>query len=234
MTDNQRIHFILKSIQDIGLPIGATYLSKKHDIPPATIGRTLAVLEEQGLIKKISNKGRVITDKGRNYLIQEEVRNAKAKNANKLVQLVSKADKNTLLEILQTRKLLEGHTAELACHNAEDSEIDELEHLMLEYLHLIRSGELGSHIDLEIHLTIAKMSRNRTIYQILKIMLTGDNVYTKFSFVSDKLKHIQVKQHDAIIQAIRERSPEKARKSMEMHLEQVIDDLEKYFLDDAE
>lgn len=227
--DNKKNDLILESMRKVGLPVGATFLSKQHALPPATIGRILFNLEQQGLIEKMSNKGRIVTQKGRDYLLEAETHRENVKNASRLAQLATKNDKNTLLEILQIRKLLEGYTAELACANAKDSDIENLERLMLEHLHLIRSGELGSCIDLEIHLTIAEISGNKTLHQILKVMLTGDNVYTKFSFVSDKVKHTQIKQHDAIIQAIRDRAPERARTAMETHLSQVMSDLENYY-----
>ena len=68
MIDKQKSLTILKSVQDAGIPIGATYLSKELSIPPASIGRILTELEDEKLIEKVSNKGRVLTDKGRQFL----------------------------------------------------------------------------------------------------------------------------------------------------------------------
>lgn len=222
---------ILKAINEIGLPVGATYLSKRLLVPPATIGRSLAELDEAGLIKKISNKGRLLTDKGKEFLAREELEKEKEQDASRLVQLITKADKGTMLEILQTRKLLERYTVELACSNATESELNELERLVLEHIHVVRQGGLGSEQDLAIHLAIAKISHNKTIYQILKLMLMEGNVYTKFSHVSDSMKHTQVKQHDAIIQAIQERSVEKAKLALEVHLDQIMEDVLEFFQD---
>ena len=233
MIDKQKSLTILKSVQDAGIPIGATYLSKELSIPPASIGRILTELEDEKLIEKVSNKGRVLTDKGRQFLTHAATVKAKEENATGLVKLIVSADKTTLMEILQIRKLLEGYTIQLACKNATEEEINRLERLMLEHLHLIRNGELGNQIDLEIHLAIADISRNKTLSQLLKIMLTGDNVYTKFSYVSDSIKHTQIKQHDTIIQAIREHDPDKGKIAMETHLDQVMNDLAKYFHEDG-
>jgi len=229
MVDYEKTSEILKMISETGLPVGAAYLSKQLSIPSATVGRLLAELDREGLVKKVSNKGRLITGKGERFLWEKELEKQKEQNANQLVQLITKSDKATMLEILQTRKLLEGYTVELACKNATESELNELEHLMLEHLHTVRQGGLGSQQDLEIHLTIAKVSRNQTIYQILKLMLMEGNVYTKFSYVSDNMKHTQVKQHDKIIQAIQERSVDRAKAALETHLDQIIEDVEEYF-----
>ena len=230
--DHQRTSTILHAMQEASFPVGASFLSKKLQIPPATIGRCMSELEQNGLISKISNKGRILSPEGIAFLEHEEQEQQKEKNAAELILLTKRADKRTLMEILQTRKLLEGYTARLAASNATEDEIAELERLMLEHLHQINRGQLGSQIDLQIHLTISRIAKNRTIFQILQIMLTEDNVYTNFSSVADPVKHRQIKQHDAIIRAIREHNPSEAESAMELHLDQVMQDLEQYFSSD--
>lgn len=229
MRDTQKEILILNAVQSAGLPVGASYLGQELALAPATVGRILTNLDEQGLLKKVSNKGRILTKKGQDFLTRETAREEKKESATKLACFAAESDKNTLLEILQVRKLLEVYTAKQACINATEDEILELERLLLEHLQEIRSGGLGSSTDLEIHLAIARASKVQTIYQILKIILSADNTYAKFSYVSDQLKHIQVKQHDSIIQAVRERDTEKARIAMETHLTQIMADVEQYY-----
>lgn len=137
------------------------------------------------------------------------------------------------MEVLQVRKLLEIYTARQACLNATEAEFMELERLMLEHLQEIRSGGLGSNTDFQIHLAIARASKVKTIYQILKLILSSDNVYAKFSYVSDHMKNTQVKQHDSIIQAICRRDPDKAGEFMELHLNQIMDDVKQYYQEPA-
>lgn len=229
MKNQEKDLLILKTIQNAGLPVGASYLSQQLNLAPATIGRILTDLEDQDLLSKVSNKGRILTQKGNDYLLQEELKEEKAQTASKLANFVTDADKQTLLEVLQVRKLLEGYSAAQACVNATDDEILELERLMLEHLQEIRSGGLGSNTDFRIHLAIARASKVETIYQILKLILSADNAYAKFSYVSDHVKNTQIKQHDSIIQAIRERDPEKAKEAMEIHLTQIMNDVEQYY-----
>lgn len=227
-TTNREIS-ILKSIQNVGIPVGASYLSRQLNIAPATIGRILTDLENQGFLSKVSNKGRVLTQSGTDFLQQEDLREQKAETAERLAVFVTEADKQTLLEVLQVRKLLEGYTARQACQNATEEELLEMERLMLEHLQEIRSGGVGSKTDFRIHLAIAKASKIETIYQILKLILSSDNAYAKFSYVSGHVKNTQIKQHDSIIQAIQERNPEKAEKAMETHLDQIMKDVEQYY-----
>lgn len=230
---DQRTILVLKTIREAELPVGASWLSRKLSIPSATIGRILSDLDKKGFLTKVSNKGRILTEKGNSFLKQAEYAEEKEATARELADFVTESDKSVLLEILQVRKLLEVYAAGEAAIHATDEEIQELEQLMLEHLHEIRSGSLGSDTDFQIHLAIARVSGVQTIQQILKIILTTDNVYTKFSYVSDHLKHTQIKQHDEIIEAIRAHDREQARSAMEHHLNQIIDDVKRYYNSDS-
>lgn len=69
-----------------------------------------------------------------------------------------------------------------------------------------------------------------TYHQVkLKLILSSNNVYAKFAYVSDHLKNAQIKQHDSIIQAIHDHDPEAAGKAMEAHLDQIMDDVRQYY-----
>ena len=91
----------------------------------------------------------------------------------------------------------------------------------------------GSNTDFQIHLAIARASKVKTIYQILKLILSSDNVYAKFSYVSDHMKNTQVKQHESLIQAFCRRDPDKAGEFMELHLNQIMDDVKQYYQEPA-
>lgn len=229
MIDQAKKKMVLQSVQEAGLPVGASYLSQKVDLPPATIGRVLAQLEEEELVTKVSNKGRVLTCKGEHVLRQEELAEERQKTAGELAEIAAKSDRDSLIEILQVRRRLEVYTAEQACLHATEEEIVNLETLVLAHIHEVRAGGLGSDADFEIHLAIARASRVNTIYQILKLILSKDNAYTMFSYVSDQLKNAQIKQHDTIIQAIRDRDPERAGKEMDSHLLQIMEDVKRYY-----
>lgn len=104
---------------------------------------------------------------------------------------------------------------------------------MLEYLVEMRHDGLGKEQNLQLHLMIAKISNNQTIYQILNLLLTNENAYTKFSSASmlDR-KHEQLKRHENILSAIKPRDVKAARLAMEQHINQVISDIQNYWLQD--
>ena len=50
-------------------------LCSKIDTSQANIGRILHLLEERGLVEKVSNKGRVLTEEGKNHFqrLQQDI-----------------------------------------------------------------------------------------------------------------------------------------------------------------
>jgi len=230
MKNDQEAFQIMTAIKEAGTPVGATYLTTVVSVPPATIGRIMQKMEKDGLLAKVSNKGRVLTDKGIAFLEENEKRETKLKTAGKLINILESGSKAHLLEVLDIRKYLEGRSASLAAANAAEEQLHQLDEIMLEYLVEIRHGGLGSEQDLQLHLTIAKMSGNYTIYQILKLLLTNENAYTKFSSASiNQVRHTQLQNHENIVNAIKAHEPDKARYAMEHHLDQVIKDVKEYF-----
>ena len=155
------------------------------------------------------------------YMEQEK----KIETAHKLIRRVGNASKEDLIEIIEIRKLLETKTAELACYNATDKEINELKGVLMEYLQSIYKGELGNEQDRRIHLKIAELSRNKTLSNILDLILTTDNSYTTFAVVTRSLEVDITKWHTDIVEAIADRNPELAGNNMLKHLSLLEDGL---------
>lgn len=230
MKYNHEIIKMLSAIKEAKGPVGATYLAKVLPIPLATVGRILQKLEQDGMLIKVSNKGRCLTEQGEAYLVAHGKREEKLHSANNLIQMATEGSKGQLLEILEVRRLLEGRAAELAAQNTTKEQLKELDQIMLEYLVEMRHDGLGKEQNLQLHLMIAKISNNQTIYQILNLLLTNENAYTKFSSASmlDR-KHEQLELHENILSAIKQRDPKAARLAMEQHIDQVINDIQNYW-----
>lgn len=230
MEYNREVTQVLSAIKEAGGPVGATYLATVLPIPPATIGRMMQKLEQEGMLIKVSNKGRQLTDQGAAYLAAHEQREEKLHTANKLIHMVEGSSQTQLLEVLEIRRFLEGRSAELAAQNATPEQIKELDNIMLEYLVEMRHDGLGNEQNLRLHLNVAKISGNRTIYQILNLLLTNENAYTKFSSASMlDIKHEQLEHHENIVSAIKNHDGKGAKLAMERHIDQVISDILNYW-----
>lgn len=212
---------LLTAIKEAEAPIGAMFLSRKLDIPPATIGRMLKEAEDRGYLVSVSNKGRQLSAEGEAYLQDITLLDTKRLAANKLIQSTMRASSEYVLEVLQIRKLIEPYSAMMACEYATDEQLNELELLLLEHTLVVKGGGLGSDQDLRIHLAIAKCTGNVTLYHILELLLTENDVYTTLATIPSAAKRSQIVSHDALIHAILARNKEGAKLAMEAHLEQL-------------
>lgn len=218
---------LFEAIKEAQIPVGATYLSDVLKIPQATIGRALRKAEQEKFVEQVGNKGRRLTDKGFDYIDKQRVLQIKKTAARSLIDLSSTGSKERLLEVLHVRLILETDAVELACKNATENDFAELDKNLLEYIREIRYGGGAKEQDLKIHLMIAKISGNSVIWQILKLILTEDDAYTRFSLIADNLgnANICLDQHEEIVQAIKARDANGAKKAMEKHLTKVINDI---------
>jgi len=216
---------ILELIKDSPTPLGAAYLSKQTGIPPATVGRMLAKMEKQNLVEKVSNRGRQITLTGEKYLNSLSFQTQSLDAASELIELMQDDSKERLQEVLYVRKLLEPKAAEIATMNATESDISTLEDILLDYAYEVKHGMPDSESDMNLHLYIAKMSGNMTIYHILKLIFQDDNTYSLLTAATSLPFETRLQQHRDIINAIKERQPLQASAMMEKHLEIVMQNL---------
>lgn len=213
---------LLYTIRDARQPVGATYLAEKLHIPQTSIGRILLQLEKDGLLTKMSNKGRCLTADGLKYLEQQKNQAFKMGAVENLLNSVESTSQKRLIEILEIRKLLEGQAAMEACKNATDSQLAELNESLEEYKSAIALGSIGNEEDMALHLTIARVSGNLAMYQILKIILTQENGYIKISEKMPGLNHAAADEHTQIINAILHRNAREAQLAMVHHLDSLI------------
>ncbi len=220
---------IISTLQEMGCsqtPVGAIYLGEKLDIPQATVGRILFHLEKKNYVRKVGNKGRVLTPQGMDFLKNHELQTSRIQSVNNLANLYTGGiSEEKFLEVLEVRMLLEVKTAERACVYGTDFEMIALEKCLLEWKLALHEGKLGSEQDLGLHLLIAEMANNSTLYSMCKLLLTKDDVYAGFSAKIEQLSMVQTEQHEAIVRTIIARDPEKARDAMYSHLKSIYENI---------
>lgn len=216
---------ILRAIDEKTEPVGAIYLSETLDIPSATIGRMLSELERNGFLEKRSNKGRVLTEKGRKYLDEKLKMSLKISAAHSIINIGSDSDTSSLKDVLELRKLIEGYAAMKCAQNCTQKEISELENLNQVYIDEIKNSETGSAADLKLHLKIAELSGNSALKNMLRLLLTDNESYESFSNAAFYRNRLYLNEHDNIISAIKNKDPKSAKKEMEKHLERVTQNI---------
>lgn len=225
---NEREIEVLLEIQQSKIPIGAGYLSSQLNIPLGSMGKILQELEKSGLIQKESNKGRILSSKGADFLNNYMLHKEKIKSAETLIDLTTNFSKQRLIEIVEVRTLLECKALEYACRNITEDQLKEVEEILLDNTYEVKKGLVAETTDLKLHLTLAKYSGNATIYQILKLILTQDNCFSRLSDVRGSETDFLIQQHQLIVQMVKERKPEKACEAMQRHMNQLIKEIKEY------
>lgn len=227
---NELIYTLLSEFYNHPDPVGASTLKDILNMSQTSIGRALAYLENDGFLEKISNKGRIITPKGRAWYESETERLDKQSIADELIRNQINASRDKLKETIFIRKLLEPQAIKLACRNATDKDLEGVEQLINKYIDHLSKGQEANNIDLKIHLKIAELSGNKTLFMLLKLLLTEDNTYVDFSnFALSTLKaqtNVTLN-HTGILNALISRNSQAASEAMLKHLETIEDSLDK-------
>lgn len=228
MTDKNDLILLLKAIDKADGPVGASTLYRTLMASQATIGRQLVYLEKKGYLRKVSNKGRVLTPEGLNFLRLEDINYSKNKLAKELVNLSIDRDDGTLLEIIRIRELLEPYAAAGAAERANEQDIYNLENLAFMHRYSLSQGLAGTEENLNFHLEIARINNNRTLLLTLELLLLANEAYVEFSKAGESKRELQITHHFRILNAIREHDPIRARSAMLEHLEHVAQDVEQF------
>ena len=119
---------LLSEIQKQKEPLGSwslnALLAKQGVcVSTATIGRYLKVMDSDGLTIRKSNQGRIITEKGENWLqsITEHLARAEVHDEASIGLRVN--EYTDLLDLIQARKTIEMETVRLAAVNATQDEL---------------------------------------------------------------------------------------------------------------
>jgi len=226
MTDKNNLVLLLKEINKASGPVGASTLSQNLFCSQATVGRQLDLLEKKGYLRKVSNKGRILTPEGLNFLKLEDINFSKSMLAKELVNLSIDQGVDTLFEIIRIRELLEPYAAAGAAERANERDIFNLENIAFAHRYRLSQGRSGNEENLNFHLEIARINNNHTLQKTLELLLTANKAYVEFSKAGEAQHDLQVKHHFCILNAIRDRDASGARKAMLEHLEDVARDVE--------
>lgn len=229
---------ILEGIARTGVPIGQGALSlliRKQGISTSTptVGRKLQELEDAGLVRKVSVEGRVITDSGLQVLGELKADAQLRESAERLLETLKRDDKSYIFDLLRSRMIIESETAALAAQKATITQIRLMESIVSSQAKKIAEGELGVEEDVSFHSEIAQSSGNLILHSLVGVLRN----HQRYNLIITSMRAVVgtklVVEHTAILDAIKARSPESARDAMRSHLESLINDLNKYWVNRA-
>lgn len=195
-------------------------LAGQLNVSRASVREALSALEMMGLLEIRSGEGTFIKKINIDSVVTP-------------LTWVLSMEKDTVLELLEVRKMIEGQAVALATRRAKPEDLRELEdalHLM--YVDL-QTGQLGEDADHRFHYAIAKASQNKILLRLMNAISDTMHQTLKTSRIrlyegKDAPERLY-QEHSLVFDAILKQDSEQARRIMLEHLDGVEDKLLKYY-----
>lgn len=125
-----------------------------------------------------------------------------------------------LHQVAEARLILETEIAALAAERSEPADLDRLEQLLKEMSRSLAGGGRDyAALDVEFHLAIAKSCKNDLLHGLLSPIRDMMREFIAKSQELPGIKQSAQEHHTKILEALRKRNPEKARRAMRAHLQ---------------
>jgi len=184
-------------------------LAEKLSISRGSLREAFRVLESRGFIKSKPGGGRYIREIRKN--VHNDTEN-----------IILSLEKSSILELLEAREMFEVKIAEIAAQRATVEDIKSIE----EALNKMNEedglkDDKKTESDTEFHLAIASASHNFVFVNIIKLHLDLlRNTREKTQQIPGRREE-RWREHQAILQAIKEHDGKKAGKAMLKHLRNI-------------
>ena len=203
-------------LQDMGIQLST-----------ATAGRYLKELDTDGYTNKISNKGRVLTEKGTERLEALDMTVTSSIMHKNVQESVIGSEYKDLIDIYAVRIGIENEAVKLCCRYATDEELANIEKLVLEYEQLAEKGEDFMDASLDFHVSIARATRNKFMESFLTMLIFEQKrieLGLKKLTTRDEGKLFS-SQHADIYKSICRRDEKKAVELMQDHFKSIMDSM---------
>jgi GntR family transcriptional repressor for pyruvate dehydrogenase complex len=128
---------------------------------------------------------------------------------------------STYVELFEARKILEAGVAELAAEAITDEQIGELEASLERAQEALDDPEAFLEIDLDLHGRILEATGNKILALFMRSISQLSILSRRRTAEHLDVRRQTVKDHRAIVQALKSRQPAAARKAMLDHLSHV-------------
>ncbi len=188
-------------------------LTKKLEVSRSSVREAVRILEATGLVTVKHGKGIFISDSMKQEM---EAFSNWLKN-----------NETALLEHFDVRLIIDPKAAAAAAKNADADEIEKMEEVCSDFLRKTQQNNTAGLIkcDEEFHRLLAKSTKNKTLYFVMKTMTNSlSEGWISSLHVPGRIEKT-VGEHQAILDAIKNGEPEKAEQAMIAHLNNAIEDI---------
>lgn len=141
-------------------------------------------------------------------------------------------ERNPGAQMMEVRRVLETESAALAALRADENKLRKIRQ-SLDNMRSAASTQLAVEYDLKFHFAIAEATQNSILLRIMNTV--ADLMHHTFRsdredlFANHRQACIILSEHEAIYEAIRERNPQKAKKKMLEHINNIEKGIEQSF-----
>jgi GntR family transcriptional regulator, transcriptional repressor for pyruvate dehydrogenase complex len=183
-------------------------LAETFKVSRTSVREALRALETQGLIVSRTGAGNFVADLPVESLIGP------------LARLLID-EKKALADVFEMRKLIEPHIAALAAERASRKDIAQLKRIVAKQSEAVRRGETGVDADAELHLCISRATQNQALQKLVFGLMEMLSRSREESLQTNERRKSSIDTHRKIVAAIEKHDRIKARKEMQLHIEQV-------------
>lgn len=195
-------------------------LAEKLGVSRSALREALTALDSMGLIE--------ITPGGGAYIKEISI-----ESLAEPVAAIMLKERESVLDLLEARKILEVEIVKLAAQRASKSDLNQIWEAANEMKEDIKNNRDADESDVNFHLSIARASQNSVLYNLMS-MLSGlmKEAYgpSRKELILDPEKtQIWCEQNQAIFEAIKNNDPDKASQIIREHLQLAEDKLRELF-----
>lgn len=175
-------------------------IAKEYEVSRTPVREAMRQLELEGLVSSIPNKG----------------------------TYVNRMDKKDVQDIYAIRSLLEGLCARWAAENATEAQIEAMEEVMVMARYHCSKGNDSQvcECDSRFHEMLYRASNSRMLDHLLKDFHEYLQIVRRYSLENGDRAKQSVKEHEAIVEAIRAKDPGKAEQLASAHIQNTVKNLE--------
>jgi GntR family transcriptional repressor for pyruvate dehydrogenase complex len=182
-------------------------LSEKFGVGRGHVREAIKKLEFYGILKTEPQSGTTVSSIGVRAL-------------EGLFSNVLNLEKEDFASLMDTRDLLEKHSARLAAERATDEEIAGIVQAHEDFLAQVKQGNDGLEEDLLFHLRIAESSHSSVLCSLISLMTPEILTLTRdLQVFGGERSRKALEEHDAVLKALTSRDPDAAEGAMEHHME---------------
>lgn len=132
-------------------------------------------------------------------------------------------EKESVMEVIEARKLVETGIAALAAERALPEDYWRIEDVLVDFDRAIQKNESIAVISTEFHCAVAEASHNAVLVKLLRsftqLMAKAGKLLEESLADLDQFKRNELRMHQELFAVIRQRDPEKARQAMSDHID---------------